>query len=82
MADNFAPIIFFSKNRDHHKDKRKDQWKHIGRSYELPLFDLVPIEHGTNQFSNNDKLVQGGFGLVYALQEIMWLATISLVADS
>ena len=32
---------------------------------ELPIFDLAAIANATNNFSNNMKLGEGGFGLVY-----------------
>ncbi|KAL5131281.1 G-type lectin S-receptor-like serine/threonine-protein kinase [Glycine soja] len=33
--------------------------------FELPLFDLASIAHATNNFSNDNKLGEGGFGPVY-----------------
>lgn len=35
---------------------------------ELPLFDLVEIEAATNNFSNEHKLGEGGFGPVYKVK--------------
>lgn len=32
---------------------------------DLPLYDLATIVHATNDFSNDTKLGQGGFGPVY-----------------
>jgi hypothetical protein len=32
---------------------------------ELPMFDLVDIANATDNFSNNMKLGEGGFGPVY-----------------
>ena len=32
---------------------------------ELPIFDLTAIANATNNFSNNKKLGEGGFGPVY-----------------
>jgi hypothetical protein len=32
---------------------------------ELPIFDLTTIANATHNFSNNNKLGEGGFGLVY-----------------
>ena len=32
---------------------------------ELPLFSLATIAIATNKFSSNNKLGEGGFGLVY-----------------
>ena len=32
---------------------------------ELPLFELATISNATNNFSINNKLGAGGFGLVY-----------------
>ncbi|CAA2987153.1 G-type lectin S-receptor-like serine threonine-kinase At4g27290 isoform X1 [Olea europaea subsp. europaea] len=35
------------------------------KDIELPLFDLSTISKATNNFSINNKLGQGGYGLVY-----------------
>jgi hypothetical protein len=32
---------------------------------ELPIFDLATIASATHNFSNNNKLGEGGFGPVY-----------------
>ena len=32
---------------------------------ELPMFDMVTICHATNNFSDTNKIGQGGFGPVY-----------------
>jgi hypothetical protein len=32
---------------------------------ELPIFDLATIANATHNFSNNNKLGEGGFGPVY-----------------
>jgi hypothetical protein len=32
---------------------------------ELPIFDMVAIANATDNFSNNNKLGEGGFGPVY-----------------
>ena len=39
-----------------------------GDEMELPLFDLVAIEEATNNFSNENKLGEGGFGSVYKVK--------------
>lgn len=36
-----------------------------GDDMDLPLFDLVDIEAATDNFSNENKLGEGGFGPVY-----------------
>ncbi|XP_020250185.1 receptor-like serine/threonine-protein kinase SD1-8 isoform X4 [Asparagus officinalis] len=36
---------------------------------ELPFFELVEIEAATNNFSNENKLGEGGFGPVYKMRE-------------
>ena len=41
-----------------------------GDDMELPLFDLVAIEEATNNFSNENKLGEGGFGPVYKVSSI------------
>nr|XP_017256322.1 PREDICTED: G-type lectin S-receptor-like serine/threonine-protein kinase At4g27290 [Daucus carota subsp. sativus] len=38
------------------------------KGLELPLFDLVTIAEATNDFSENNKLGEGGFGPVYMVQ--------------
>lgn len=44
---------------DHsNKDSRESEM-------ELPMFDLTTIANATNNFSNNNKLGEGGFGPVY-----------------
>jgi len=35
------------------------------KDLELPFFDLATIEKATDNFSSNNKLGEGGFGLVY-----------------
>ena len=37
---------------------------------ELPLFSLATIAMATNKFSSNNKLGEGGFGLVYKVTMI------------
>ena len=37
---------------------------------ELPLFSLATIAIATNKFSSNNKLGEGGFGLVYKVTMI------------
>ncbi|MFS7984557.1 putative non-specific serine/threonine protein kinase [Helianthus anomalus] len=39
-------------------DKKKEDW-------ELPLFDFNTIANATNNFSDDCKLGEGGFGPVY-----------------
>jgi hypothetical protein len=38
---------------------------HGKEDMELPMFDLAAIANATDNFSNNMKLGQGGFGPVY-----------------
>lgn len=38
---------------------------------ELPLFDLITISTATNNFSNNHKIGEGGFGHVYKVRYII-----------
>lgn len=42
----------------HYKESR-------GNELELPLFDMHTITAATNNFSEDNKLGEGGFGLVY-----------------
>lgn len=35
------------------------------RDFELPFFNFATIVEGTNDFSNDNKLGEGGFGPVY-----------------
>ncbi len=36
---------------------------------ELPIFDMVAIANATDNFSNNNKLGEGGFGPVYKVND-------------
>jgi hypothetical protein len=46
--------------------QRKDYDNEGGNEdMELPMFDLAMIANATNNFSNNNKLGEGGFGPVY-----------------
>nr|GMD80003.1 G-type lectin S-receptor-like serine/threonine-protein kinase At4g27290 isoform X1 [Ipomoea batatas] len=48
------------------KMKRKEKEKMKSKQdFELPLFNLSTITRGTNNFSSNNKIGEGGFGLVY-----------------
>jgi hypothetical protein len=49
---------------------KRNQWKDCdngggNNDMELPIFDLAAIANATNNFSNNNKLGEGGFGPVY-----------------
>lgn len=48
----------FSSNREKSGDRDMDD-------LELPLFDFNTITMATNNFSEENKLGQGGFGIVY-----------------
>ena len=48
----------FSSNREYSGDKNMDD-------LELPFFDFNTITMATNNFSESNKLGQGGFGSVY-----------------
>ncbi|XP_031123784.1 G-type lectin S-receptor-like serine/threonine-protein kinase At4g27290 [Ipomoea triloba] len=59
-------LYFYKKSK---KEMKVKEW------LDLPLFDLPTILRATNNFSNNNKLGEGGFGTVYKgvledLQEI------------
>lgn len=41
----------------------------IGRSPEFKLFDFSEVSNATNNFSDENKLGQGGFGPVYKVKE-------------
>ncbi|XP_021299445.1 receptor-like serine/threonine-protein kinase SD1-8 [Herrania umbratica] len=48
------------------KNKRKRRGSATGREdLELPFFDFATIASATNNFSNSNKIGEGGFGLVY-----------------
>jgi hypothetical protein len=48
------------------RNQRKDCDNGGGNNdMELPIFDLAAIANATNNFSNNNKLGEGGFGPVY-----------------
>ncbi|XP_062077288.1 G-type lectin S-receptor-like serine/threonine-protein kinase At4g27290 isoform X2 [Humulus lupulus] len=53
------PFSFFKVSGKRYLDKEKTE------ETELPLFDLATIAHATNDFSNDNKLGQGGFGAVF-----------------
>ena len=36
---------------------------------ELPIFDMMAIANATCNFSSNNKLGEGGFGLVYKVKK-------------
>ena len=44
-------------NDYNNEDKKEDM--------ELPIFDLITISNATDNFANNNKLGEGGFGSVY-----------------
>ena len=43
-------------------DYNNDGWD---EDMELPIFDLITISNATDNFANNNKLGEGGFGSVY-----------------
>ena len=45
------------------------------KGLELPLFDLVTIAEATNNFSENNKLGEGGFGPVYMVIFLIYLCS-------
>lgn len=51
-----APTI--PSKRDHSGETAADE-------LELPLFDITTLVIATNKFSDENKLGQGGFGIVY-----------------
>ncbi|WRX29237.1 S-locus glycoprotein domain - like 10, partial [Theobroma cacao] len=54
------------------KNRRKKRGSATGREdLELPLFDFATIASATNNFSNSNKIGEGGFGLVYKVIEMM-----------
>lgn len=50
--------------------------KSEGDDLELPLFDFVTIAEATNQFSENNKLGEGGFGPVYMVIILMHFCSV------
>jgi len=46
--------------------KEKDEDGHD--DFELPIFELATIHKATNNFSNDNKLGEGGFGPVYKVK--------------
>lgn len=62
--DNVKRILLLS---DKMKNKRMLDQNIEGHSedLELPFFSLATIAIATNKFSSNNKLGEGGFGLVY-----------------
>jgi hypothetical protein len=48
------------------RSQKKDYNNESGNEdMELPIFDMVAIANATDNFSNNNKLGEGGFGPVY-----------------
>ena len=47
----------------------------IGRSPEFKLFDFSEVSNATNNFSDENKLGQGGFGPVYKVKEHIYPCT-------
>ena len=49
------------------KGSQRMDYDNVGgkEDMELPIFDLVAIVNATDNFSNNNKLGEGGFGPVY-----------------
>ncbi|XP_057764767.1 receptor-like serine/threonine-protein kinase SD1-8 [Salvia miltiorrhiza] len=45
--------------------KRDQSGETAGDEIELPLYDITTLEIATNKFSDENKLGQGGFGIVY-----------------
>ena len=43
-------------------DSNNEGWN---EDMELPIFDLITISNGTDNFAINNKLGEGGFGSVY-----------------
>ena len=48
-------------NDYNNEDKKEDM--------ELPIFDLITISNATDNFANNNKLGEGGFGSVYKVNK-------------
>ena len=61
---NVKHILLLSKKM---KNKRTIDQNIDGQNedLELPLFSLATIAIATNKFSSNNKLGEGGFGIVY-----------------
>ncbi|RWR88274.1 Protein kinase domain-containing protein [Cinnamomum micranthum f. kanehirae] len=50
-----------------------------GENQELPFIDFGTIQHSTNNFSSENKLGQGGFGIVYKRAQLTWRIRHSIV---
>lgn len=55
-------------NDYNNEDKKEDM--------ELPIFDLITISNATDNFANNNKLGEGGFGSVYKVNNNLTSGTI------
>lgn len=44
----------------------------VDHEFELPLFDIAILVVATNKFSDENKLGQGGFGIVYKVDNLLW----------
>ena len=59
---------------------RKDYDNEGGKEdMELPIFDLAMIANATDNFSNNNKLGEGGFGPVYKVNNNIARGTIFFI---
>lgn len=60
-------VEFFNNELVFHSTGLKPEKEDI----ELPLFDLITISTATNNFSNDHKIGEGGFGNVYKVRYII-----------
>lgn len=51
-----------------HTSKKSDSNERHHEDFELPLFDLSTLIKATDNFSNQNKIGQGGFGKVYKVK--------------
>lgn len=61
----------FTSNREQSNENNMDE-------LELPFFDFNTITMATNSFSHENKLGQGGFGIVYKVSFFVIVATITI----
>ncbi|XP_016471342.1 G-type lectin S-receptor-like serine/threonine-protein kinase At4g27290 isoform X1 [Nicotiana tabacum] len=57
--------VHIEKGRLGHTSKKSDSNERHHEDFELPLFDLSTLIKATDNFSNQNKIGQGGFGKVY-----------------
>ncbi|CAL8998374.1 unnamed protein product, partial [Prunus brigantina] len=72
-------LLYVRKNQQQKYGELKPGQK---EDLELPLFDLAAVVCATKNFSNNNKLGEGGFGSVFKVKSNIVLPTVSLTVST